>query len=102
MLWHSRPSLAEIQVSLGPGEAAIITTDSEGRGTSKLQRATTTQLEYPWGGNRPPYWKEVTTDDEKIGEVHLHFKGIFIIEKPFGTYKDAWVVSSLTCNLMRF
>ena len=42
------------------------------------------------------YWKEVTTDEEKINELHLHSKGISITYTPFETYKDYWGKYSLT------
>lgn len=47
-------------------------------------------------GHEQGYWKEVTTDDEKIGELHMHSKGISITYIPFETYKDYWGEYALT------
>ncbi|MGC6466437.1 MAG: hypothetical protein ACON38_16960 [Akkermansiaceae bacterium] len=36
------------------------------------------------------YWKELTSGEEQIRELHLHSKGFSVTFQPFETYKDYW------------
>ncbi len=36
------------------------------------------------------YWKEVSSDDKSIRELHFHTKGFSVTYSPFESYKDYW------------
>jgi hypothetical protein len=39
------------------------------------------------------YWREATDNNPRIGELHLHSKGVSVTYEPFETYKDYWGTS---------
>lgn len=44
------------------------------------------------------YWREATDNKPRIGELHLHSKGISVTYEPFETYKDYWGIYVLSAN----
>ena len=44
------------------------------------------------------YWREATDNKPRIGELHLHTKGVSVTYEPFETYKDYWGTYVLNAN----